>query len=586
MSWSLRTRVMLTAGAVLGLALGGSGLALYVLVRNTLTKNFDETLVAQIRTLSGLVQIDEKSGDLVMKKSSDQDSELGAIPDLYEFTAQGRRGIRHTPALSDAFLPNPKSGTVLRPEISPQLLANGRPGRVASARIMMTAPAPKQLEYESHEEHKEKEAEFLNKAVDGKKKEHRESEDEEEVEFEYEGIDANGKKVHYHSHTKAGAEKIASLISSEKPKPPTPAPTAVPVDIIIAQEVAGLDHDLAMIGWLLFLVTGSTILVSEWLMAWAVRRSLRPLNRLADSIAKLGDDDFGKRIKIQGAPTELAPVIDHLNDLLSSIDKVLARERGFSADVSHELRTPLSGLLSTIDVCLRKPRDPENYQRALTTCRRITRQMQSVVGNLLDLTRLESKRTVVPCEPVDLHRLIGTQWCLYTERATLRHVTVKWRLNHGLAMTNADRLGQIISNLFDNAVSYVNEGGMITVNSCERDGKQEIIIANTGSQISADQVGQVFERFWRSDRARADSHQHCGLGLTLCRRLITVLGGTITVKSQLGGLFEVHLIVPAADLDGEDTISENTPRGNLVMPEVKINSQSMDITGDNFSHVI
>ncbi len=586
MSWSLRTRVMISAGAVLGLALGGSGLALYVLVRNTLTKSFDETLVTQIRTLSGFIQIDEKSGDLIMKKSSAQDSEQGAIPDLYELTAQGRRGIRHTPALSDAFLPNPKSGTVLRPEINPQLLANGRPGRVASARIMIAVPAPRQPEHESHEEHEGSEYELLNKSVEGNKKEHHESEyKKDEVEFEYEGLDANGKKVHYHSHTKAGAEKIAALISPVKTKLPTP-PAPVPVDIIVAQEVAGLDHDLAMIGWLIFLLISSTILVSEWLMAWAVRRSLRPLNRLADSIAKLDDDDFGKRIKIQDTPTELAPVIDHLNDLLNSIDKVLARERGFSADVSHELRTPLSGLLSTIDVCLRKPRDPENYQHALTTCRRITRQMQGVVGNLLDLTRLESKRTVIPCEPVDLHRLMGTQWCFYTERATLRHVTVIWRLNHGLAMTNADRLGQIISNLFDNAVSYVNEDGMITVNSCERDGKQEIIIANTGSQISAEQVGQVFERFWRSDRARADSHQHCGLGLTLCRRLITVLGGTITVKSQLGGLFEVHLIVPAADLDGEDTISENTPKGNMVMPEVKINSQSMDITGDNFSHVI
>jgi two-component system heavy metal sensor histidine kinase CusS len=349
----------------------------------------------------------------------------------------------------------------------------------------------------------------------------------------------------------------------------------VAVDIIVAQEVDGLDHDIAMIGWLLFLVTSSTILVSEWLMAWAVRRSLRPLNRLADSIAKLDDDDFGKRIKIQDTPTELAPVIDHLNDLLSSIDSILTRERGFSADVSHELRTPLSGLLSTIDVCLRKPRDPENYQHALTTCRRITRQMQGVVVNLLDLTRLESKRTVVPCEPVDLHRLIGTQWCLYTECATRRHVTVKWRLNHGLALTNADRLGQIIGNLFDNAVSYVNEGGMITVTSCERDGKQEIIIANTGSQISADQVAQVFERFWRADRARADSHQHCGLGLTLCRRLITVLGGTITVQSQTGGIFEVHLLVPAADLDGEETINEKTPAGNVATPEGKLTNHSI-----------
>ena len=560
MSWSMRNRVMLTSGLVLGLALGGSGLLIYGLVSNALNKSFNASLATQARALSNLIQVEVPSGNLLLQTAPEVNADPATLPKLFEIIADGHKGIRRTNGLSDAALPRANGGTAAEPKIHQTLLPNGRAGRLATARIEVAVVDYHHI-YEEREKkvHQEIEIKKLQKKVDQMKAS---GEIIDGKEIKYSGYDQYGHKFRYKvdkdgrvvvdqkdADQKDIEQKEAETIGAVKKYP------QVLVDVVVAQETTELENELAVIFWRLLIVTGIALVVSEGLMAWAMSRSLLPLNRLAGTIAKMGEKNLTKQISLKDAPRELVPVVDHLNKLLERIDHVLSRERGFSSDVSHELRTPLSGLLSTIDVCLRKQRDPESYHNALTICRRITRQMQGVVVNLLELTRLESGSVKVQCDPVDVHRLISSLWLMFTERATVKQVTVKWKLTPGIALTNSDYLSQIITNLFDNAVSYVNEGGTITVTLEERGGQQRLEIANTGSLIAQEQAEQVFEKFWRADRARADLHQHCGLGLTLCRRLATVLGGNIRAASALGGIFAIELILPNADLDRDDDSS-------------------------------
>jgi signal transduction histidine kinase len=569
MSWSMRNRVMLTSGLVLGLALGGSGLVVYGLVSSALNKSFDASLATQVRALSSMVTVEVPSGNLLLQTAPEVKVDTSTLPKLFEIMADGHKGIRQTTAISDATLPHPGGGTATEPKIHQTLLPNGRSGRLATARLEVAVVDYHKI-YEEREKkvHQAIEIKKLQKQVDQMKAS---GEIIDGKEIKYNGYDEYGHKFRYKVN-KEGHVVVDQKDSEQKDIEQKEAETTgmvkkhpqVLVDVVVAQETTELDNELAQIFWRMILVTGFALVISEGLMAWAMSRSLRPLNRLAKAIAKMGEKDLTQQINLKNAPRELEPVVDRLNELLERIASVLTRERGFSSDVSHELRTPLSGLLSTIDVCLRKQRDPESYHNAMTICRRITRQMQGVVVNLLELTRLESGSVKVQCEPVDLHRLISSQWLLFTERATVKQVTVKWKLAQGLALTNSDYLSQIITNLFDNAVSYVNEGGTIIISLEERRGQQCLQIANTGSLIAQEQVEQVFEKFWRADRARADLHQHCGLGLTLCRRLASVLGGNIRVTSKLGGMFVIELILPTADLDGND--DDSCAQGTVAIP--------------------
>src|SRR5262249_49105296 len=102
--------------------------------------------------------------------------------------------------------------------------------------------------------------------------------------------------------------------------------------------------------------------------------------------------------------------------------------------------------------------------------------------------------------------------------------------------------------LLDNAVSYVNKGGQIRIATRRDNGSAIVEIANSGSLIAAEDAPRLFERFWRGDVARTDTADHSGLGLSLCQRLITLLNGSIQVRTDKGGEFVVELKMQAANL--------------------------------------
>ena len=109
----------------------------------------------------------------------------------------------------------------------------------------------------------------------------------------------------------------------------------------------------------------------------------------------------------------------------------------------------------------------------------------------------------------------------------------------------------MFSNLFDNAVSYVPDHGTVTISTDGAGAQISVGVANTGSTLASEQVAQVFDRFWRGDRSRAIG-LHCGLGLSLCQRIITLLGGTIAATSSVGGTFAVAVTLPRGVLPEQE----------------------------------
>jgi signal transduction histidine kinase len=568
MTWSLRRRVVLTSGLILAVALSVCGVLIYDLVKSALNKSFDAGLTTQLQGLANMVYVDARTGDLSLQLKPDVQVEEKFLPAWYEISAKGHQGKRQTTNMPNSIFSHLASGTPTQPKIHMVTLPNGYVGRVAVAQVeVKVVDYHRIFEEQEKKDHRQYMEKMFQQQADALRKE---GGNEDSKALKFESYDQYGHRFQYRTDKQGrvySVQKNSDNIVAEATKPP------VTVQVAVAQETSGLMQELSHIFWGLLILTGAALVVSELVMAWAMSRSLSPLNRLAQSIARIGEKNLCEPIRANNAPQELQPVVNHLNNLLKRIDAVLTRERMFSSDVSHELRTPLSGLMSTIDVCLRKQRDPENYHLALNTCRRIARQMQGVVVNLLQLARLESQSVSVECEPVDLHRLITNQWLIFAERATLKQITVKWRLTQGIALTQSEYVSQIIMNVFDNAISYVNEGGTITITSDEYQGMQRIHVSNTGCQIAEHDVEHIFERFWRGDRARTDVQLHCGLGLTLCRRLITLLKGTISARVQ-NNIFTVELRLPSANLDKEDRVAEQLSVDTSVVaaPEIKISS--------------
>ncbi len=344
---------------------------------------------------------------------------------------------------------------------------------------------------------------------------------------------------------RAAGLRFAPLADDES-KRPVSTPDTV---LIIARGTAALDAEIAELRWLLAAGTGGTIVLALLVAAVVVRRGLRPLDALAARIAAIGPGQPAACVSMDQIPRELAPVVQRLNDLLQRLADAFQRERTFTADAAHELRTPLAGLRSTLEVALSRPRDSAEYRQAMAECLAIVRRTDALVTSLLTLARLEGAPSPLRRESIAIGEAVRDALQPLQDRIAARRLAVDSQVPDDLRV-GADRatLGTVLTALLENATGYTNESGRIEITARRADGSPTLVIANTGCHLSNDDIGHVFERFWRADTSRTDTGTHCGLGLAIVRRAVESLGGT-AAASVASDLFTIRIALPPSPED-------------------------------------
>ncbi len=277
------------------------------------------------------------------------------------------------------------------------------------------------------------------------------------------------------------------------------------------------------------------------LIIWiVVRRSLQPLDQLKVQIGRLEEGAPGQRIALRPQPTELEPVTQEMNRLLERVEKVLVRERTLTSNVAHELRTPIAGLLTTLEVTLNRLRSPEEYRESSEECFEIAKRMNWLVNNLLSITRIEAGNVQLQNHDVKIGSVLMDWWKPFESRAAERGLRVAWEVDPEAGIeTDPEFFRVVVTNLFDNAVSYTPEGGTIRV---EANADGVISVANPANGLSAEVVKHVFDPFWRNTESADGRAAHAGLGLNLCRKIIELLGGRINAQiKEPESLFVVRL---------------------------------------------
>jgi len=315
--------------------------------------------------------------------------------------------------------------------------------------------------------------------------------------------------------------------------------------LVVARDASDLQQQLYFLRWLLLIASVATVTLSFLVGVFVVRGGLSPLNSIAAQIAAIREDDLTARIATERMPAEVAPIRGRLNDLLSRLEASFNRERRFTADVAHELRTPLAGMRSTLEVTLKRIRDTSEYQASLSDCLAISKNMQRMLNNLLVLARIDAHQMTFHCSKVELAELVNFCWQGFSDKALEHSIVFENRIGAGMTcQSDPESLSMVLSNLLDNAVEYSNEAGQIWTTARQADDCVEITVANTGCQLTNEQVSQVFDRFWRGDSSRTNTGVHCGLGLALVQKIIKALGGHTIVEVQNGGIFTVRLRLP------------------------------------------
>jgi two-component system phosphate regulon sensor histidine kinase PhoR len=220
---------------------------------------------------------------------------------------------------------------------------------------------------------------------------------------------------------------------------------------------------------------------------------------------------------------------------ITRLERLERVRQEFLSNVSHELRTPLTAIIAFIETLEDGAiKDPENSLRFLSIIRKNAQRMHNLIDDILELSAIEAGTVSVKPEPVRLRLLVADILTALASRAAARSVNVRNEVSDdAVVFADGHRLEQMLTNLVDNAIKFNREGGEVSVTH-ERQGRDRILVADTGDGIPPEHVSRIFERFYRVDRARSREMGGTGLGLAIVKHLALAHGGTVSVRSSLG----------------------------------------------------
>ncbi|MBY0524398.1 MAG: HAMP domain-containing histidine kinase [Gemmataceae bacterium] len=278
-----------------------------------------------------------------------------------------------------------------------------------------------------------------------------------------------------------------------------------------------------------------------------VRLGLLPLRRLSHAVSQVSEKDF--RLPLDGGqmPTELRPIVERLTQTLELLQRAFAREKQAAADISHELRTPLAALLTTTELALRKPRASEEYRELLSDCHTIGQQMSQLVERLLALARLDAG--VDTLRPREVDAAVVAEQCAALVRplAQARNLSLRVHRSGTASLhTDPDKLREVLNNLLHNAIEYNRPNGSVELKVERNNGHLHVEVTDTGIGIAPEARAHIFERFYRVDPSRQATGLHAGLGLSIVKGYIDLMGGHISVESSEGQGSTFRVDLPAS----------------------------------------
>jgi two-component system phosphate regulon sensor histidine kinase PhoR len=236
---------------------------------------------------------------------------------------------------------------------------------------------------------------------------------------------------------------------------------------------------------------------------------------------------------------------------VTELRRLESLRRDFVANASHELRTPIAAVRSateTLRFCALE--DPPAAIRFLDIIERNAQRLQSLVEDMLELSKLESNEFKLKREPVELQRVVPIVLALFRERAEKKGVRLSSELPAVLPAIDGDAraLEHILSNLVDNAVKYCPSGSRILVGGSHDDDRVKLVVSDTGPGIAAEHLPRVFERFYRIDAGRSRELGGTGLGLSIVKHMVEAMRGKVSVESSVGVGSTFRILLHRADL--------------------------------------
>ena len=262
----------------------------------------------------------------------------------------------------------------------------------------------------------------------------------------------------------------------------------------------------------------------------------RPVKKILTATERIAQGDFSVRLEIThpyGRYDHYDLIMDDLNTMAAELEKTEVLKTDFISNVSHELKTPLTVIKSYTALLRKKDLDEETRLKYLDALSQATDRLNGLITNILRLNKLENQEIKPEMERFDLGEALGECVLSFEEIIEKKNIELVCEFDEEVLIYSSKSYLDIVwSNLLSNAVKFTDEGGRVEV-KLKKEGEKAIVsVTDTGCGLSAESGARIFEKFYQGDTSHASEGN--GLGLALVKKVIDVLGGTLSVSSEVG----------------------------------------------------
>lgn len=305
--------------------------------------------------------------------------------------------------------------------------------------------------------------------------------------------------------------------------------------IQVGESLAQLTLTLQSITIALLIIAPFVLFLGAIVSYWLAKRAFKPIFQLTRTARDIKAGDLHRRVPVPLAKDEVHDLALTLNEMIGRLDLAFTQQRRFVADASHELRTPVAVIRNITDVALVQPLALDEYVTLLRDINAESERLGQLINDLLALARADEGQIPLDHEEVRLDLLASDVAATMEPLAIERNITLSLeKMEPTTVQGDTARLIQVMMGLVDNALTYTNAGGTITLNVETHENNASFSVRDTGIGIATEDIPHIFERFYRADPARSRVAGGSGLGLAIVDWVVRAHGGSVSVESQVG----------------------------------------------------
>jgi signal transduction histidine kinase len=310
--------------------------------------------------------------------------------------------------------------------------------------------------------------------------------------------------------------------------------------LVVAEPESALRSRWLQLAWELALAFGIGIPVAGILVLYFSRRIARPLEALAAAADEVAAGHYDVAVPERTGGTEVERLAARFDEMTARLAESEQLSRNFLMSVSHELRTPLTAIRGHVAALREGVMDEEDArERSLEVIAEEASRLERLVGDVLDLAKLDARRFALLREEVDMRALCERAYATFAEEARARGIEYDLELGEGAVLvTDGDRVLQIVTNLLANAFHWTPKGGRVDLGLGRENGEVIVAVGDSGPGIAPQEEERIFRPFWSGDGGGT------GLGLTIARELAVALGGRLELHSEPGRGSRFVLVLP------------------------------------------